>query len=143
MCAMEFQSCLEKQHKFLETFSSFSTQEEKYHHVIELGRSASPMAHDDQIENYLVQGCQSLLYLKVACINKKLLISTHSDALISAGLAFLLTQVYNEEPPEAVFKCPPIFIKEMGLLSALSPSRANGLNSLYQKLQKESLKWLT
>ena len=143
MCAMELQICLEKQRKFLETFSALSTQEEKYHHVIELGRSATPMALEDQTENHLVQGCQSLLYLKVACINKKLLISTHSDALISAGLAFLLTQVYNEEPPEAVFKCPPTFIKEMGLLSALSPSRANGLNSLYQKLQKESLKWLT
>lgn len=142
MCAMEFQNCLEKQCKFLETFSSLSTQEEKYHHVIELGRSATPMALEDQTENHLVQGCQSLLYLKVACTNKKLLISTHSDALISAGLAFLLTQVYNEEPPEAVFKCPPTFIKEMGLLSVLSPSRANGLNSLYQKLQKESLKWL-
>ena len=143
MCAMELQICLEKQRKFLETFSALSTQEEKYHHVIELGRSATPMALEDQTENHLVQGCQSLLYLKVACINKKLLISTHSDALISAGLAFLLTQVYNEEPPEAVFKCPPTFIKEMGLLSALSPSRANGLNSLYQKLQKESLKWLS
>ena len=140
---MEFQSCLEKQRKFLETFSSLPTQEEKYHHVIELGRSASPMDLEDQLENHLVQGCQSLLYLKVVCKNKKLLISTHSDALISAGLAFLLTQVYIEEPPEAVFKCPPTFIKEMGLLSALSPSRANGLNSLYQKLQKESLKWLT
>ncbi len=140
---MELQNCLEKQRKFLKTFSSLSTQEEKYRHVIELGRSSSPMTPEDQIENHLVQGCQSLLYLKVACKNRQLLISTHSDALISAGLAFLLTQVYNGEPPEVVFKCPPTFIKKMGLLSALSPSRANGLNSLYQKLQRESLKWLT
>jgi cysteine desulfuration protein SufE len=140
---MEFQSCLDKQRHFLEIFSSFSTQEEKYNHIIALGRASPDMSPEDQLKEHLVQGCQSLLYLKVNCQNNQLEISTHSDALISSGLAYLLTHVYNGESPEAVFKCPPTFLKDMGLINALSPSRANGLNSLYQKLQKESLKWLT
>ncbi len=142
MSAMKFQSCLDKQNRFLEIFSAFSTQEEKYNHVIALGRASPPMPTKDHIKEYLVQGCQSLLYLKVTGSNSRIQVSTHSDALISSGLAYLLTHVYDGEPPEAVFKCPPTFLKEMGLLDALSPSRANGLNSLYQKLQKDSLKWL-
>jgi cysteine desulfuration protein SufE len=89
-----------------------------------------------------VPGCQSLLYLKIECKEGLLSLQASSDALISAGLAQLLIQVYDGEPTEAVFKCPPLFLKEIGLLEALSPSRANGLKSLYKKLQNESLKFL-
>ncbi|MCB1110519.1 MAG: SufE family protein [Chlamydiia bacterium] len=139
---MEFQSCLEKQRHFLEVFSSFSSQEEKYHYLIDLGRKTPSMPSEERLEEFLVQGCQSLLYLKVSCSEGRLLIITHSDALISAGIAFLIAHVYHGEPPEAVFKCPPRFIQDIGLLTLLSPSRANGLKSLYQKLQKEAMQWL-
>ena len=101
------------------------------------------MPMSDRLDDRLVQGCQSQLYLKVTCDNQLLDISTYSDALISSGLAYLISFVYSNEPPEAVFKCPPLFIKEIGLLTLLSPSRSNGLSQLYKKLQQETLKWIS
>ena len=139
---MEFPSCTEKQEYLKESFLSLKTPEEKYHRIIELGQKASKMDLDDQVKENLVPGCQSLLYLKVERKEEKLSLQASSDALISAGLAQLLIQVYDEEPPEAVLKCPPYFLNELGLFESLSPSRANGLKSLFQKLQKESLKFL-
>ena len=139
---MEYSTCLKKQNFLKESFNALKSREEKYHRIIELGQAAPPMHPHEQVKENLVAGCQSLLYLKVECKKGLLALQTSSDALISAGLAQLLIKVYDGESPEAVFKCPPLFIKEIGLIEALSPSRANGLQSLYQKLQQESLKYL-
>lgn len=139
---MEYSSCHEKQDLIKKTFLSLNSKEEKYKRIIELGQNAPTMDRNEQVKENLVPGCQSLLYLKVECRDGLLSLQASSDALISAGLAQLLIQVYDGETPESVIKCPPLFLKEMGLLEALSPSRSNGLKSLYQKLQKESLKFL-
>lgn len=139
---MDFSSCLENQSRIQKIFEALPSKEERYAKIMEMGQSASPLPKEDQIEENLVPGCQSLLYLKVTCQDGLLSIQTASDALISAGLAQLLVQAYDGEPPLAVTKCPPLFLKAVGILEALTPSRANGLKSLYQKLQKESLKFL-
>ncbi len=139
---MRTSSCLEKQARLKKVFSTLKTWEERYSHVIEMGRALPSIAKEDQVEENRVKGCQSTLYLKVDCIDGHLKLQASSDALISAGLASLLIEVYNGEPPEVVTQCPPLFLKEISLLDALSPGRANGLKSLYQKLQQECLKWL-
>ncbi|MBF5059019.1 SufE family protein [Candidatus Neptunochlamydia vexilliferae] len=139
---MSTQSCLEKQAELKKVFSTLKSWEERYNHVIKMGRSLPPIAKEDQIEENRVKGCQSTLYLKVSCVDGRLKLQASSDALISAGLASLITYVYNGELPRAVLECPPLFLKEIALLDALSPGRAIGLKSLYQKLQQECLKWL-
>ena len=139
---MEHQTCLEKQKKLSTELGALPSPEEKYRWVIEIGRSAPPFPEEKKSEDNLVKGCQSLLYLDVELLNGKLFIQTGSDALISAGLAALICTIYQDEPPEAVLKCPPHFLKETGLLNALSPSRANGLKSLYQALTSRVLPML-
>lgn len=139
---MEYSECLAKQEQIKKKFSNFNSADEKYQHIIERGRNLPTMSEEDRIEKNRVRGCQSLLFLRVECIEGALRIAVHSDALISAGLAALLIEVYQGESPEAVIKCPPLFLREIGLLESLTPSRANGLKSLYQKLQEESLKFL-
>lgn len=139
---MDFPSCLEKQARLKKIFEALPSREARYEKIMQIGQSSSSFPKEAQIEENLVPGCQSLLYLKVSCTDGKLHIQTFSDALISAGLAQLLVQIYDGEPPMAVTGCPPLFLKDLGILESLSPSRANGLKSLYQKLQKESLKFL-
>ena len=63
----------------------------------------------------------------------------HSEALISVGLAALLIWAYNEEPPEVILTCPPVFIDTLDLRSALSPSRSSGLASLYLRMKQDAL----
>lgn len=134
--------CFQKQQQLIELFAQYQNSDQKMHFLIDLGRKCSSLTLEERLEKHLVPGCQSRLYLKVTFQEGLLSIQTHSDALISAGLASLLVEVYNGQSPESVFKCPPLFIQEIGLLHALSPSRANGLKSLYQKLQKEASQWL-
>ena len=137
---MEFCSCQTKQEKLKELFLSLKTSEERYEKVIAMGRALPPFPKEEQTEENQVKGCQSILFLKITLHNGKMEILTSSDALISSGLAALLVAIYHDEPPEALLRCPPLFLKEIGILEALSPSRSNGLRSVYQKMQQDVVK---
>jgi cysteine desulfuration protein SufE len=68
--------------------------------------------------------------------------AAESDALISSGLAALLLAVYSGETPEAILKCPPNFLEELGISASISPNRANGLYSIHLRMKQDALKWL-
>lgn len=137
-----FETCLDKQRKLKEIFLSCSSQEDKYHKIIELGRQQPPLAPLYQTAENLVKGCQSQMYLHTYCTDDKIIFESSSDALISAGLAALLTRVYSGEPLETVIKCPPSYLEELGISASLTPSRANGLYSMHLRMKQEALKLL-
>ena len=130
----------EAQKQIIEIFLDFSSSEEKYEKIIEMGRALPPLTPEARIEKNLVQGCQSILYLETTYKEGLIYFNADSEALISKGLAAFLIYVYSGASPEALFKEPPYFLKEIGLHQALSPARSNGLNSLYRKMQQEALK---
>lgn len=138
-----YHSCLQKQKLMKDSFSSCSTADAKYKKLIELGKFLPPLEEKQKIEFNLVQGCQSILYLHTTFCEDKIFFNAHSEALISAGLAALLIGVYSGESPDAVLKCPPAFIKELGLDLALTPGRSNGLANMYLRMQQESIKILS
>lgn len=136
-------TCLEKQEEVKRLFSACSTPEQKYEKIIALGMSLPPYPKEFKTPKCTVAGCQSIMYLHTAFAEGKLHFSASSEALISAGLAALLIFVYQDEPPETLLTTPPLFLDELGIPASLSPSRSNGLASLYAKMQKEALQILT
>ncbi|MCB1108986.1 MAG: SufE family protein [Chlamydiia bacterium] len=136
-----YSSCLVKQDAFKKLFNT-GTRETKYHTIIELGKSLPPFLPEEQIEDNRVLGCQSQMYLSSTYTDGLVHFKAHSDALISAGLAALLLSIYDMEAPETILKCPPTILQELGIPSIVSPSRANGLLSLYTKMQQFALKYL-
>lgn len=137
-----FESCLEKQKLIKEIFYSCSTKEQKYETIIEFGRAQTHFSIEDKIPENLVKGCQSTVYLKSTYENGKVYFEAESDALISAGLAMILLKVYSGETPEAILKCPPDYLEELGISASLTPNRANGLYSIHLKMKQEALKFL-
>lgn len=125
----------QKQQAIKEIFSRFSSPDEKYEKIIEMGRSLPPYSPAAKTEENLVSGCQSILYLETTYKDGLVYFNADSEALISKGLAALLIYVYSGQPPDALFKEPPLFLKELGITQALSPARSNGLFSLYKKMQ--------
>lgn len=137
-----FESCLHKQALAEKLFEACITPDEKYQKIIELGRNLPPYPLLDKTPEHLVKGCQSMMYLRSYLKDAKVCFEVSSEALISAGLAALLLFVYQEEFPEVILKCPPLFLEQIGLHSALSPSRSNGLSSLFLSMKQEALKAL-
>jgi cysteine desulfuration protein SufE len=137
-----FDSCLEKQQHIKEIFLACPSEEAKYEKIIELGRQQSPLAPVYKIPENLVKGCQSQMYLHSYWSGNQIVFEAESDALISAGLAALLVKVYSGETPEAILKCPPTYLDELGISSSLTPNRASGLYSMHLRMKQEALKML-
>ena len=136
-------SFLERVNSLKELFTLSKTEEAKYTQIIELGSTLSSMKNQDLIEEHLVPGCQSLLYLKATPQDDHLLFEAHSDALISKGLVALLIYVYSGLTPYTILKNPPTFLRYLNLLKTLSPSRSNGIASVYLKMQQLAIKSLS
>lgn len=137
-----YDTCLSKQSAIKKLFEGCLTEEDKYRKIIELGRLLPPLEPCYQIEANRVKGCQSQMYLHAELRDKKVYFKANADALISAGLAYLLLYVYSEETPEAILKCPPTYLEELAITASLTPNRANGLYSLHLKMKQEALKYL-
>jgi cysteine desulfuration protein SufE len=137
-----FDSCLEKQRKIKEFFLACPSEEAKYEKIIEMGRQQASLSPAYKTPENLVRGCQSQMYLHSYWSGDKIMFEAESDALISAGLAALLVQVYSGEAPEAILKCPPTYLDEIGISSSLTPNRASGLYSMHLRMKQEALKML-
>lgn len=139
---MDASSCLRKQREIEELFEKCHSFEEKYQLLIDMGKQLDPLLPSDKIEENRVYGCQSLMYVKASLIEGRCFFQTEADALISQGMGALLTRVYSGEPPEVVLSCPPTFLEKIGLTHNLSPSRINGLGSLFAHMKKKALFFL-
>ena len=137
-----FEYCLEKQRQIKEIFLTCPSEEAKYEKIIALGRQQPPLASVYKVANNLVKGCQSQMYLHSYWSGNAIIFEAESDALISAGLASLLTQVYSGETPEVILKCPPTYLDELGISASLTPNRASGLYSVHLRMKQEALKLL-
>lgn len=120
-------------------FENLSSKEALYQKIMEWGKKLAPYDPAWVDEKHRVVGCQSVMYLHSTCEQGKMCFYAKSDALISAGLAALLLEVYNGESPETLLTAAPTFLDEIGIPSALTPGRANGLASLHLKMQQEAL----
>lgn len=137
-----FHSCNTKQEQLKTLFQYCKSTEEVYQKIIELGTHLPPLPVEYKTPERIVSGCQSIVYLHSYLKDENIVFEVESEALISKGLAALLILVYSGEPPEVVIKCPPLFIKDLGLEANMTPSRSNGLSSIHLKMKQEALKFL-
>lgn len=133
-------TCLHKQEQLKNLFLACPSEEARYEKIIEMGKNLPPLADSYKTEENLVKGCQSQMYLRSFTKNGALFFEADSEALISKGLAALLIAIYSGENAETILKTPPHVLSEVGLNSSLTPSRSNGLYSLYLKMKQEALK---
>jgi len=104
-----------------------------------LGKELPPFDPAWKIPENRVAGCQSEMYLHMEEHDGRLTFYATADALISAGLAALLIQVFDGVSPEEMIKASPAFLQELGIPGALSPTRAGGLASLFMTMKQKSL----
>lgn len=129
--------------EILDYFQGCSGIEQTYERMIQLGRNQHPLPAEHRCEQNRVIGCQSQMYLWSEYRDGRLYFQAESDALISAGLAQLLIWAYSGERAETILTTPPLFLNELAIPAALSPSRANGLASLHLRMRQEALRALS
>lgn len=126
----------DRQNQVIQDFSALSQWEDRYKKIIELGKALPPFPEELRVEQNIVKGCQSQVWLSAKLDNQgNMVIHGDSDALIVKGLVALLLKVYSGTPPAEVLVTPPEFLRALGFEGNLSPSRANGLHSMLKQIK--------
>ena len=115
-------------------FKRFSDWEERYKHLIDLGKKMPSMAEAHKVSENLVKGCQSQVWLHAELKDGKIYFEADSDASIVKGIIALLVGVYSGSTPDEILTTKPTFLEDIGLREHLSMSRANGLNSMMKQI---------
>ena len=125
----------EIQNQIVEDFSFLPQWEERYAYLIELGQKLQPLPDEKRMDENLVRGCQSTVWLHRECQDGRVYLQSDSDSLIVKGLAALLLDVFSGQPAEAVLKADLTFFDETGLNRHLSSQRANGLMAMIDEIK--------
>lgn len=121
--------------EIIDEFSLFTDWMEKYEYLIDLGKNLPLPEEADKTEENLIEGCQSRVWLTCSMVDGRLNFKADSDAIITKGIISLLVRVFNNQKPEDVLASDFSFIEKIGLKENLSPTRANGLVSMIEKIR--------
>lgn len=108
---------------------------EKYEYIIREGERLTPMDDRYRTEEFAVSGCQSRLWIASELINGNMVLHGDSDAKITRGLVALLFKILNNRSPDEVLRAELNFLDDTGILTSLSPLRANGLASIISNIK--------
>ena len=103
-----------------------------------------PAPHDDErTEQNRVQGCVSPVWLVPSIEEGHCRFRVAAESSLVQGLAALLCELYDGEPPAEVAAVEPELMHELGLERQLSPTRLNGLANVRRTIREFATAHLT
>ena len=129
----------EIQEQIVSEFSIFDDWMEKYSLLIDMGNELSPLDVKYKIQNNLIEGCQSRVWLQADYIEGKVIFSGDSDAVIVKGIVSLLIRVLSDHTPDEILSADLYFLDAIGLKEHLSPTRSNGLLAMLKQMKMYAL----
>lgn len=131
------------QEEIIEEFSIFEDWLDKYDYLISLSDSLPAISSEHRTEEYLIEGCQSRVWVDAELVEGKMRYHADSDAIITKGIISLLIRVLDGRTPEEVLATELYFVDRIGLGENLSPTRANGLVSMIKQMRLYALAFQT
>ncbi len=125
----------EIQEEIIDEFSMFDDWMERYEYIIDLGKSLPLINERYKLEENLIKGCQSKVWLHSELNNSNLVFTADSDAILTKGIVALLLRVFSDQKAQDILEADTHFIDEIGLKEHLSPTRANGLVSMLKQIK--------
>ncbi|WP_397447658.1 SufE family protein [Polaribacter sp. R77954] len=125
----------EIQEEIIDEFSMFDDWMERYEYIIELGKSLPIIEDAYKLDENLIKGCQSKVWLYSELENDTIKYTADSDAILTKGIVALLLRVFSGQKPTDILNAETNFIDEIGLKEHLSPTRANGLVSMVKQIK--------
>ena len=126
----------EIQDELIADFELFDDWTEKYGYIIELGKKLGTIEDEYKIEQNIIKGCQSNVWL-IASKDEagNVIFRADSDAIIVKGLVVMLLGVLSNHTPQEIINADLYFIDKIGMSQHLSPTRSNGLVSMIKQMK--------
>lgn len=127
------------QEEIIEEFATFDDWLDKYDYLISLSNALPAIAPEHRTEKYLIEGCQSRVWVDARMEEGKVYYAADSDAIITRGIIALLIRVLNGHTPREILDTELYFIDAIGLSANLSPMRSNGLLAMVKQMRLYAL----
>lgn len=119
-----------------ETFEFLDDWEDRYRHVIELGKAMPAMDPALQVPATKVEGCASQVWILPQIAGGRFDFQGDSDALIVRGLIAVLHALYAGLPVAEVGAVDaPAELARLGLDAHLSAQRSNGVRAMVARIR--------
>ena len=138
----------ETQDEIIEEFDGLDDWMDRYQMLIDLGNDQEPLDEKYKIEQNLIDGCQSRVWLQADYVKEQdadgqernvIRFTAESDALIVKGIVALLIRVLSGHTPQEILDADLYFIERIGLKEHLSPTRSNGLLAMVKQMRMYAL----
>jgi len=129
----------EKQEEIIEEFSALDDWMDKYSLLIELGNELDSFDETYRVEQNMIDGCQSKVWLHAEMNDGIIEFQGDSDAIIVKGIVALLLRVLSGHTPDEILESDLYFIDKIGLKEHLSPTRSNGLVAMVKQIKAYAL----
>lgn len=119
----------------LDSLSFFDSWEERYKYIIDLGKELPEMDASRKVDENIVRGCQSQVWITSSMQDGRLYFDVDSDAFIVKGLLGLVMAAYNAKTPREILDFDiEAYFDELALIKHLSPTRGNGIKAMVEKI---------
>ena len=115
------------QEEIIEEFAMFDDWLDKYDYLISLSDNLPIIDPAHKTEQYIIEGCQSRVWVDARLEDGKVYYSADSDAIIVKGILALLIRAMEGRTPQQIVDLELYFIESIGLQENLSPTRGNGV----------------
>ncbi|MEO0939813.1 MAG: SufE family protein [Pseudomonadota bacterium] len=121
--------------EIVEDFEFLEDWEDRYRHVIELGKAMDPLDEALKVPATKVDGCASQVWLHPQIEGGVFRFDGDSDAMIVRGLIAVLRRLYNDLPVAEVGAVDArAEMTRLGLNDHLSAQRSNGLRAMIERI---------
>ena len=127
------------QEEIIEEFAIFDDWLDRYDYLIGLGDELPKIDQAHKTEQYIIEGCQSRVWLDAELRDGKVYFRADSDAIIVKGIVALLIRALGGRTPKEILETDLYFIEAIGLKENLSPTRGNGVAATIKQMQMYAL----
>lgn len=112
-------------------------------YIMELGNQLDAFPEEDKIEENIIKGCQSKVWLTTSEEDGKVVFHADSNTDITKGLISLLIRVLSNRTPEEIINADLYFIHKIGMGNIIGSQRSNGLAAMIKQMKLFALAYQT
>ncbi len=124
------------QNDIIEEFTFLGDDREAIiNYIMELGEKLEPLEESKKVEDNIIKGCQSKVWLISELKDGKVHFTADSNTSITKGLISLLIRVLNDRSPKEIIDTDLFFMEKIGMSNMIGSQRSNGFVSMIKKMK--------
>jgi cysteine desulfuration protein SufE len=112
-------------------------------YIMELGQKLPEMLESDKIEDNIVKGCQSKVWLIATVEDEKIYFVADSNTAITKGLVSLLIRIFNGQTADSILNADLYFMHKIGMERFIGTQRSNGFAAMIKQMKLYALAFKT